>query len=82
MEFLVELVLYKRPADLCNLQVVKGFWQLDMRGFTCQPLGVIQRNFCLRDIWHSPMSKFSHQSTSSRAQVDKVTSLLAVDLPL
>ena len=43
--FLVALVLYKRPADLCNLQVVEGFWQLDMRGFACQPLGVILRNF-------------------------------------
>ena len=36
--------IYKRPADLCNMQVVEGFWQLDMRGFTCQPLGVIPRN--------------------------------------
>ena len=24
--FLVALVLYKRPADLCNLQVVEDFW--------------------------------------------------------
>ena len=39
MAFLVALVCYKRPADLCNMQVVEGFWQLDMRGFTCQPLG-------------------------------------------
>ena len=38
MVFLVALVFYKRPADLCNMQVVEGFWQLDMRGFTCQPL--------------------------------------------
>lgn len=37
--FLVALVCYKRPADLCNMQVTKDFWQLDMRGFTCQPLG-------------------------------------------
>ena len=37
--FLVALVCYKRPADLCNMQVVTGYWQLDMRGFTCQPLG-------------------------------------------
>ena len=43
--FLVGLVFYKRPADLCNLQVVEGFWQPDMRGFTCQPLGIIPRNF-------------------------------------
>ena len=35
----VAVVCYKRPADLCNMQVVEGFWQLDMRGFTCQPLG-------------------------------------------
>lgn len=37
--FLVALVCYKRPADLCNMQVVGDFWKLDMRGFTCQPLG-------------------------------------------
>ena len=36
--FLVALVCYKRPADLCNMQVVGGYWQLDMRGFSCQPL--------------------------------------------
>ena len=30
---------YKRPADLCNMKVEKGNWQLDMRGFVCQPLG-------------------------------------------
>ena len=36
--FLVALVCYKRPADLCNMQVDKDFWQLDMRGFTCKPL--------------------------------------------
>ena len=30
---------YKRPADLCNMQIVQGYWQLDENGFTCQPLG-------------------------------------------
>ena len=37
--FLVAVVCYKRPADLCNMQVVPGYWQLDESGFTCQPLG-------------------------------------------
>ena len=37
--FLVALVCFKRPADLCNMQVVDGYWILNMRGFTCQPLG-------------------------------------------
>ena len=37
--FLLALVCYKRPADLCNMQVVEGYWQLNMRGFSCQPLG-------------------------------------------
>ena len=37
--FLVAVVCYKRPADLCNMQVVQGYWQLDSSGFTCQPLG-------------------------------------------
>ena len=37
--FLVAVVCYKRPADLCNMQVVPGYWQLDSNGFTCQPLG-------------------------------------------
>ena len=37
--FLVTVVCYKRPADLCNMQKVQGYWQLDSRGFSCQPLG-------------------------------------------
>ena len=37
--FLLALVCYKRPADLCNMQVHRGYWQLSMRGFSCQPLG-------------------------------------------
>ena len=37
--FLVAIVCYKRPSDLCNMQVVENYWQLDMMGFTCQPLG-------------------------------------------
>ena len=37
--FLVAVVCYKRPADLCNMQVVPDYWQLDESGFTCQPLG-------------------------------------------
>ena len=37
--FLVAVVCYKRPADLCNMQKVQGYWQLDSRGFSCQPLG-------------------------------------------
>ena len=37
--FLVAVVNFKRPADLANMQVVEGYWQLNMRGFTCQPLG-------------------------------------------
>ena len=37
--FLLGLVCYKRPADLCNMQQVEGYWQLNMRGFSCQPLG-------------------------------------------
>ena len=37
--FLVAVVCYKRPADLCNMQIVQGYWQLDNNGFTCQPLG-------------------------------------------
>ena len=37
--FLVALVCCKRPADLCNMQVVDGYWQLSLSGFTCQPLG-------------------------------------------
>ena len=37
--FLLALVCVKRPADLCNMQVVKNYWELDMHGFTCQPLG-------------------------------------------
>ena len=37
--FLLALVCYKRPADLCNMAVQEGYWQLNMRGFSCQPLG-------------------------------------------
>ena len=37
--FLVAVVCYKRPADLCNMQIVQGYWRLDESGFTCQPLG-------------------------------------------
>ena len=37
--FLVAVVCYKRPADLCNMQIVRGYWQLDESGFSCQPLG-------------------------------------------
>ena len=37
--FLVALVCFKRPSDLCNMHVKEGYWQLSMRGFTCQPLG-------------------------------------------
>ena len=37
--FLVAVVSYKRPADLCNMKKVKGYWQLDSTGFSCQPLG-------------------------------------------
>ena len=37
--FLVAVVCYKRPADLCNMQIVPGYWQLGEGGFTCQPLG-------------------------------------------
>ena len=37
--FLVALVCCKRPADLCNMQIVKGYWHLSMSGFSCQPLG-------------------------------------------
>ena len=37
--FLLALVCYKRPADLCNMQIQPGYWQLSMRGFSCQPLG-------------------------------------------
>ena len=37
--FLVALVCCKRPADLCNMQKVKGYWQLSSSGFSCQPLG-------------------------------------------
>ena len=33
------VVCYKRPADLCNMQIVRGYWQLDESGFSCQPLG-------------------------------------------
>ena len=35
--FLVAVVCVKRPAD-CNMQVVEKYWELDMNGFTCQPL--------------------------------------------
>ena len=38
--FLVALVCCKRPADLCNMQIVEGYWQLSMERFTCQPLGM------------------------------------------
>ena len=37
--FLVALVCCKRPADLCNMQVAEGYWQLNLEGFMCQPLG-------------------------------------------
>ena len=37
--FLVAVVCFKRPADLCNVQVVENYWELDINGFTCQPLG-------------------------------------------
>ena len=29
--FLLSLVCYKRPADLCNMQVQEGYWHLNMR---------------------------------------------------
>ena len=37
--FLVAVVCVKRPADLCKMQVVENYWELDMNGFTYQPLG-------------------------------------------
>ena len=37
--FLVAVVCYKRPADLCNMQIVSDYWQLGEGGFICQPLG-------------------------------------------
>ena len=43
--FLVALVCVKRPADLCNMNIKEGFWQLSMRGFTCQPLGYGKTEF-------------------------------------
>ena len=27
--FLVAIVCYKRPADLCNMQIVRGYWDLN-----------------------------------------------------
>ena len=38
--FLVALVCCKRPADLCNMHIVEGYWQLSMERFICQPLGI------------------------------------------
>ena len=40
--FLVTVVCVKRPTDLCNMQVVENYWELDMNEFTCQPLGFIK----------------------------------------
>ena len=37
--FLVALVCIKRPADVCNMCIVEGYWQLSADGFCCQPLG-------------------------------------------
>ena len=39
MRLIVAVVCVKRPADLCNMQVVENYWELDMNRFTCQPLG-------------------------------------------
>ena len=37
--FLVALVCIKRPADVCNMCIVEGYWQLSADGFCRQPLG-------------------------------------------
>ena len=37
--FLVALVCMKRPSDLLNMQIVKGYWYLSTDRFVCQPLG-------------------------------------------
>ena len=37
--FLVALVCFKRPSDLCNMQIVEGYWHLSENSFACQPLG-------------------------------------------
>ena len=39
MAYLVVVVCVKRPADLCNMQVVKNYWKLDMNRLTCRSLG-------------------------------------------
>ena len=36
--FLLAMVCVKRPADQCNMQVVENYWELEVNGFTCQPL--------------------------------------------
>ena len=43
--FLVALVCFKRLADSCNMNMKEGFWQLNMLGFTCQPLGYGKTEF-------------------------------------
>ena len=37
--FLVALVCFKRPSDLCNMQITDGYWYLSASSFACQPLG-------------------------------------------
>ena len=37
--FLVALVCFKRPSDLCNMQIVDGYWYLSENSFACQPWG-------------------------------------------
>ena len=32
---MVAAICVKRPADLCNMQVVENYWELNMSGFTC-----------------------------------------------
>ena len=40
--FLVALVCFKRPSDLCNMQIVDGYWYLSATNFACQPLGFLK----------------------------------------